>query len=93
MEEPVQVDLWQEEVANPTPEMAGALKLRAAKKKAVEEFGDAEKEAKNQVRALAKEMELPGGDGQLIIHAAGTRWACDLKSHTRVSIKELPEED
>ncbi len=93
MADEVQTDLWKEEVANPPPALAAALENRAALKRATRDLAEVDKEAKDAVRALAKEMELPGGDGQLIIHANGTRWACDLKSHTRVSIKELPEED
>ncbi len=93
MAEPVQTDLWTEEVAAPPPALAAALENRAALKRATKDLADADKEAKDAVRALAKDMELPGESGQLIIHANGTRWACDLKSHTRVSIKELPEED
>ncbi len=92
MAEPVQTDLWKEEVTTPAPELAALLEERAQKKRALSEFGESDKDAKDAVKALAKSMELPGGNGQLIIHAVGTRYACDLKNHTRVSIKELPDE-
>lgn len=93
MAEPVQTDLWTEEVTEPPPELAAALEARALRKQAIKDLADCDKDAKDRIRAMAKSMELPGEGGQLIIHANGTRWACDLKSHTRVSIKELPEED
>lgn len=93
MGEPVQTDLWKEEVENPAPEVALALSNRAAMKLALEEFGEADKEAKDVVRRLAREMEAPREGGQIIISVGDTRFACDLKAHTRVSIKELPEED
>lgn len=93
MADPVQTDLWKEEVTEPPPELAAALEARALRKQAMNALADSDKDAKDRIRALAKSMELPGEAGQLIIHANGTRWACDLKAHTRVSIKELPDED
>jgi hypothetical protein len=93
MPDPVQTDLWKEEVTDPSPELAAALEARALRKQAIKDLADVDKVAKDRIRALAKSMEPPGDSGQLIIHANGTRWACDLKNHTRVSIKELPEED
>lgn len=62
-------------------------------KSALEEYGEADKAAKDAVRNLAREMEAPREGGQIIITVGETRFACDLKSHTRVSIKELSEED
>ena len=93
MADEAQTALWKEEVANPPPALAAALENRAALKRATKDLAEADKEAKDAVRALAKEMELPGESGQLIIDVNGTRYACDLKAHTRVSIKELPEEN
>jgi hypothetical protein len=93
MADETQTALWKEEVTDPSPELAAALEARALRKQALDGLRNSDKEAKDGIRALAKSMELPGEAGQLIIHANGTRWACDLKNHTRVSIKELPEED
>jgi hypothetical protein len=91
--EPVQTALWKEEVTDPSPELEMALTTRAAMKQALEEFGEADKEAKDAVRQLARDMEAPREGGQIIITVGDTRFACHLKAHTRVSIKELAEED
>lgn len=91
--EALQTALWKETVENPSPEVEIALTTRAAMKVALEEFGEADKEAKDAVRKLAQELEAPREGGQIIITVGDTRFACDLKAHTRVSIKELAEED
>ncbi len=93
MTDEVQQALWQEEVEDPPPELAQALTTRATMKKALAEYGEADKEAKDLIRALAREIEAPPEGGQIIVTVGKTRFACDLKAHTRISIKELPEED
>ena len=93
MPDEAQIALWKEEIPNPDKDVADALKKRAVAKSRIEEYTTADKAAKDIVRRVAKEIEAPMEQAQIIIHVGDKRYACDLKSHTRVSIKELAEDE